>query len=182
MMATESTRCRVERTGSIQPMDSAGGALSKAEMLPAYRRRHRCYVMPTATRLLTRTSETWSFWKRASESSCRHSSREAQPETRRGVGATHKPPVGFAQFVIRENRTGQLTRIYVLPEWQRKTIGTSLLRAGLMALSNRDAQEVFVKLEPIWGCRSPSLTNNSHQTVHGWLANPPAISPPSITK
>jgi ribosomal protein S18 acetylase RimI-like enzyme len=56
-------------------------------------------------------------------------------------------PVGFAQYVMREDGTGQLTRIYVLPDWQRKTIGTLLLREGLAALSNRDAHRVFVEVE-----------------------------------
>ena len=48
---------------------------------------------------------------------------------------------------MREDGTGQLTRIYVLPDWQRKTIGTLLLREGLTALSNQDAHQVFVEVE-----------------------------------
>ena len=55
--------------------------------------------------------------------------------------------VGFAQYVKREERTGQLTRIYVLPEWQRKSIGTLLLEEGLAALSDQGAREVLVQVE-----------------------------------
>ena len=56
-------------------------------------------------------------------------------------------PVGFAQFVMRKDGDGQLTRIYVLPDWQRKTIGTLLLREGLAALSNQDVHQLYVEVE-----------------------------------
>jgi ribosomal protein S18 acetylase RimI-like enzyme len=56
-------------------------------------------------------------------------------------------PVGFAQCVMRKDGAGQFTRIYVLPDWQRKTIGTLLLREGLFALSNQDVHQVYVEVE-----------------------------------
>ncbi len=55
--------------------------------------------------------------------------------------------VGFAQYVVRKDGAGQLTRIYVLSEWQRKTVGTSLLQAGLAALSDQGARQVLVEVE-----------------------------------
>jgi ribosomal protein S18 acetylase RimI-like enzyme len=55
--------------------------------------------------------------------------------------------IGYAQFVMRENGRGELTRIYVLPEWQQQGVGSSLLREGLAALSTHGAEEVFVDVE-----------------------------------
>lgn len=55
--------------------------------------------------------------------------------------------IGFAQFIVRENGRGELTRIYVLPEWQRQGVGSGLLREGLAALSTHGAEEVFVHVE-----------------------------------
>ena len=55
--------------------------------------------------------------------------------------------IGFAQFIMRENGRGELTRIYVLPEWQRQGVGSGLLREGLAALSTHGAEEVFVHVE-----------------------------------
>jgi ribosomal protein S18 acetylase RimI-like enzyme len=63
------------------------------------------------------------------------------------VALADDEPVGFAQYVMREDGAGQLTRIYVLPDWQRKAIGTLLLREGLAALSRQGAHEVFVEVE-----------------------------------
>jgi ribosomal protein S18 acetylase RimI-like enzyme len=63
------------------------------------------------------------------------------------VAVADDQPVGFAQFVMRKDGAGQLTRIYVLPDWQRKTIGTLLLQEGLAALSRQGAHEVFVQVE-----------------------------------
>jgi ribosomal protein S18 acetylase RimI-like enzyme len=48
---------------------------------------------------------------------------------------------------MREDGTGQLTRIYVLPEWQSNTVGSSLFQEGLSALSNQGAHEIFVEVE-----------------------------------
>lgn len=42
---------------------------------------------------------------------------------------------------------GVLTRIYVLPEWQRRGVGSHLLKAGLEALSTHGAEQVFVHVE-----------------------------------
>jgi ribosomal protein S18 acetylase RimI-like enzyme len=55
--------------------------------------------------------------------------------------------IGFAQFIMGENGRGELTRIYVLPEWQRREVGSGLLREGLAALSTQGAGEVFVHVE-----------------------------------
>lgn len=56
--------------------------------------------------------------------------------------------VGFAQFMKRrENGRGELTRIYVLPEWQRLGIGSDLLGKGLAALSTHGVKGVFVYVE-----------------------------------
>ncbi len=55
--------------------------------------------------------------------------------------------IGFAQFMMREDGRGELTRIYVLPEWQRQGVGSDLLREGLAALSTHGAEEVFVHVE-----------------------------------
>ena len=55
--------------------------------------------------------------------------------------------IGFAQFIMRDNGRGELTRIYVLPEWQRQGVGSGLLGEGLAALSTHGADEVFVHVE-----------------------------------
>jgi ribosomal protein S18 acetylase RimI-like enzyme len=55
--------------------------------------------------------------------------------------------IGFAQFMMREGGRGELTRIYVLPEWQRLGVGSRLLREGLAALSTHGAEEAFVHVE-----------------------------------
>ena len=55
--------------------------------------------------------------------------------------------IGFAQFIMKKNGRGELTRIYVLPEWQRQGVGRGLLREGLAALSTHGAEEVFVHVE-----------------------------------
>ncbi len=60
------------------------------------------------------------------------------------VAAVGEDVIGFAQFVLRADRRGELTRIYVLPEWQRRGIGSQLLKEGLDALSVHGAEEVFV--------------------------------------
>ena len=55
--------------------------------------------------------------------------------------------IGFAQFMMRDNGRGELTRIYVLPEWQRQGAGSHLLGEGLATLSTHGAEEVFVHVE-----------------------------------
>ena len=63
------------------------------------------------------------------------------------IAAAGEGVIGFAQFMMREDRRGELTRIYVLPEWQRQGIGSRLLKEGLEALSTHGAEEVFVHVE-----------------------------------
>jgi ribosomal protein S18 acetylase RimI-like enzyme len=55
--------------------------------------------------------------------------------------------IGFAQFIMRDKGRGELTRIYVLPEWQRQGVGSRLLREGLTTLSTHGVEEVFVHVE-----------------------------------
>ncbi len=63
------------------------------------------------------------------------------------VAAVGEEVIGFAQFLMREGRRGELTRIYVRPEWQRQGVGGHLLKVGLDALSTHGAEEVFVHVE-----------------------------------
>jgi ribosomal protein S18 acetylase RimI-like enzyme len=63
------------------------------------------------------------------------------------VAAVQGEVIGFAQFMMREGGRGELTRIYILPEWQRQGVGSRLLREGLAALSTHGAEEVFVHVE-----------------------------------
>jgi ribosomal protein S18 acetylase RimI-like enzyme len=63
------------------------------------------------------------------------------------VAVAERRVIGFAQFVIREGRRGQLTRIYVLPEWQRQGVGSRLLGEGVAILSAHGAEEVFAHVE-----------------------------------
>lgn len=63
------------------------------------------------------------------------------------VAAAGETIVGFAQFIVREDRNGQLTRIYVLPEWQRQGIGRRLLSAGLDVLASQGVQQLLVHVE-----------------------------------
>ena len=55
--------------------------------------------------------------------------------------------IGFAQFMMRDNGRGELTRIYILPEWQRQGVGSRLLREGLATLSTHGAEEAFARVE-----------------------------------
>jgi ribosomal protein S18 acetylase RimI-like enzyme len=63
------------------------------------------------------------------------------------VAAAGEEVIGFAQFMMREDRRGELTRIYVLPEWQQQGAGSHLLKEGLDALSMYGAEEMFVHVE-----------------------------------
>ncbi len=63
------------------------------------------------------------------------------------VAAVGEEVIGFAQFMLREDRRGELTRIYVLPAWQRRRVGSHLLKEGLNALSTNGVEEVFVHVE-----------------------------------
>ena len=55
--------------------------------------------------------------------------------------------VGFAQFVIRSGGLGQLTRIYVLPAYQRMGVGRALLYGGLKFLMEKGVGELRVVVE-----------------------------------
>lgn len=55
--------------------------------------------------------------------------------------------IGFAQFMMRDNGCGELTRIYVMPEWQRRGVGSCLLRKGLATLSTHGVEELLVHVE-----------------------------------
>jgi ribosomal protein S18 acetylase RimI-like enzyme len=63
------------------------------------------------------------------------------------VAAVGEEVIGFAQFMMRQDRRGELTRIYVLPGWQQLGVGSCLLKEGLNALSTHGAEEVFVHVE-----------------------------------
>jgi ribosomal protein S18 acetylase RimI-like enzyme len=54
--------------------------------------------------------------------------------------------VGFAQFVINA-LLSELTRIYVLPDQQRRGIGQALLGFGLTAMKDGGASELAVSVE-----------------------------------
>jgi ribosomal protein S18 acetylase RimI-like enzyme len=58
------------------------------------------------------------------------------------VAAVGEEVIGFAQFMMREDRRGELTWIYVLPEWQRRGVGSCRLQEGLDALATHGAEEV----------------------------------------
>lgn len=55
--------------------------------------------------------------------------------------------VGFAQFVLRRDGSGQLTRIYILPEHQVEGIGGALLEKGVKALKELEVKELRVVVE-----------------------------------
>lgn len=55
--------------------------------------------------------------------------------------------VGFAQFILREDGGGDLSRIYVLSEWQRQGVGTLLLVEGVAVLRARNVGQLFVTVE-----------------------------------
>ena len=55
--------------------------------------------------------------------------------------------IGFAQFVRRSAESGELTRIYVVPDRQRSGIGMQLLDAGLMELAGEGFKHLTVEVE-----------------------------------
>ena len=65
------------------------------------------------------------------------------------VAWTQGEVIGYAQFFMRpgEDKSGELPRIYVLPEWQKKGIGSLLLQEGLFALKQAGAVHLFVTVE-----------------------------------
>jgi ribosomal protein S18 acetylase RimI-like enzyme len=65
------------------------------------------------------------------------------------IASVQTEPVGFVQFIMREGeaRDGELSRIYVLPEYQRYGAGGHLLREGLAALAKEGVERLFVVVE-----------------------------------
>lgn len=57
--------------------------------------------------------------------------------------------IGFAQFILREEaqKSGELSRIYVLPEYQRFGVGGLLLNEGVASLSQKGINHLFVVVE-----------------------------------
>ena len=56
--------------------------------------------------------------------------------------------IGFAQFLLREDKvSGELSRIYVLPEYQRYGVGGLLLKEGLTSLSGNNIARLYVVVE-----------------------------------
>lgn len=56
-------------------------------------------------------------------------------------------PVGFAQFVRVSASEAGLLRIYVLPEFQNRRVGSELLSAGLEKLKDRGVGKLTVDVE-----------------------------------
>ncbi len=63
------------------------------------------------------------------------------------VAMAKEQVIGYAQFIVRKNRRGELTRIYVLPEYQYQGIGKRMLKDGLSSLKNYGMEKVFVQVE-----------------------------------
>jgi ribosomal protein S18 acetylase RimI-like enzyme len=65
------------------------------------------------------------------------------------IASVQSEPVGFVQFIMREGegRDGELSRIYVLPEYQRHGAGGYLLREGSAALAKEGVERLFVVVE-----------------------------------
>jgi N-acetylglutamate synthase-like GNAT family acetyltransferase len=69
------------------------------------------------------------------------------------VAALEDGVVGFAE-VVAEGRAGEVARLAVLPDWQRRGVATSLLQRGLAALAAGGAREVTTAIEiQDVGCR-----------------------------
>lgn len=54
---------------------------------------------------------------------------------------------GFAQFLRRGDGHGELVRIYVLPAYQRRGIGSALLQAGVQAMAKEGIHRCYVSVE-----------------------------------
>jgi ribosomal protein S18 acetylase RimI-like enzyme len=65
------------------------------------------------------------------------------------VATQQEEIIGFAQFLAREEeeKSGELSRIYVLPEWQRVGVGGRLLGEGLAALAQEGVERILVAVE-----------------------------------
>lgn len=63
------------------------------------------------------------------------------------VAESHGDVIGFAQFVRRSAELAELTRIYVLPDRQRSSIGRRLLAAGLTQFAAEGLKHLTVEVE-----------------------------------
>lgn len=69
------------------------------------------------------------------------------------VATVQDAVVGFAEFVF-EGRAGEVARVAVRPDWQRRGVGSALLRRGLAAFVEADIEVVTSAIEPEdQGCR-----------------------------
>ena len=55
--------------------------------------------------------------------------------------------IGFAQFLRRFDKQGELVRIYVHPAHQRQSIGRVFLATGLLTMASAGIQECYVSVE-----------------------------------
>jgi ribosomal protein S18 acetylase RimI-like enzyme len=63
------------------------------------------------------------------------------------VAASDQQVVGFAQYLRRFDGDGELVRIYVHPDHQRRGIGRAFLKSGLAALDAAGIGECYVSVE-----------------------------------
>ena len=65
------------------------------------------------------------------------------------VASVQSALVGFAQFIMRDgqSKSGELSRIYVLSEFQRFGAGGLLLRQGLVSLAKEGVERLYVVVE-----------------------------------
>jgi ribosomal protein S18 acetylase RimI-like enzyme len=63
------------------------------------------------------------------------------------VATQVKRVIGFAQFLRRFDRQGELVRIYVHPAYQRQGIGRAFLATGLLAMASASITQCYVSVE-----------------------------------
>jgi ribosomal protein S18 acetylase RimI-like enzyme len=63
------------------------------------------------------------------------------------VALSNSELVGFAQFHLLDNERCQLSRVYVLPEWQGQSVGSRLMETGLHQLALRGVNRTIVHVE-----------------------------------
>jgi ribosomal protein S18 acetylase RimI-like enzyme len=63
------------------------------------------------------------------------------------VAARGRQVVGFAQYLRRLDGDGELVRIYVHPDHQRRGIGRAFLKSGLAALAGAGIGQCYVSVE-----------------------------------
>jgi ribosomal protein S18 acetylase RimI-like enzyme len=63
------------------------------------------------------------------------------------VAAQSETVVGFAQFLRRFDAQGELVRIYVHPDHQRRGIGRGFLATGLAAMAAKGVDRCYVSVE-----------------------------------